>query len=77
MAKSQVRRRKDVGSNFDIALDDSKSNGKTFSGHIDQPFVALTFLLLGTGLIMMFSAGYTDAYYNMHGNATYYIARQG
>ena len=77
MAKAQVRR-KDVGANFDIALDgDSKSSDKTVYGHIDQPFVALTFLLLGTGLITMFSASYSDAYYNLNGNATYYIARQG
>jgi len=77
LAKAQVRR-KEVGANFDIALDEeSKKGAKTTYSRVDQPFVALTFLLLGTGLITMFSASYSDAYFNLGGNATYYIVRQG
>lgn len=43
-------------------------------GPLDLPFLMLTLLLLGIGLIMMFSASYAAALYE--GNATYYITRQ-
>jgi len=44
-------------------------------GQFDYPFFAMVMLLLGTGLIMMFSASYPDSYYS-EGNATYYFVRQ-
>ncbi len=44
-------------------------------GPIDLPFFILTILLLGIGLIMVFSASYASAYYYLN-NATFYIMRQ-
>lgn len=46
-------------------------------GPIDLPFLMLTLLLLGIGLIMMFSASYATAYYDSKmESATYFIQRQ-
>ena len=44
-------------------------------GPIDLPFLMLVLLLLGIGLIMMFSASYATAYYH-NGNPMVYISRQ-
>lgn len=46
-------------------------------GHIDQPLLLLTMLLLGLGLICLFSASYATAYDSQDGNSTYFILRQG
>lgn len=46
-------------------------------GPMDLPFLMLVLLLLGIGLIMMFSASYATAYYdNNVGDPLYYIKRQ-
>ena len=49
-------------------------------GPIDIPFLMLTLLLLAIGVIMVLSASYASAYYDLNketgGNATYYFARQ-
>ncbi|MBO4930169.1 MAG: cell division protein FtsW [Clostridia bacterium] len=44
---------------------------------MDQPLLLLTLLLLGLGLICMFSASYATAYDTQDGNSTYFILRQG
>ena len=44
-------------------------------GPMDLPFLMLVLLLLGIGLIMMFSASYATAYYN-DGDPLIYITRQ-
>lgn len=44
-------------------------------GPIDLIFLVLTILLLGTGLIMVFSASFASAYYHL-GNPSFYIMRQ-
>lgn len=47
-------------------------------GPMDLPFVMLTLLLLGIGLIMMFSASYASAYYDPTVTTPlYYVIRQG
>lgn len=46
-------------------------------GHLDQPLLFLTMLLLGMGLICLFSASYATAYNSFNGNSTYFIYRQG
>ena len=46
-------------------------------GHIDQPLLLLTMLLLCMGLICLFSASYANAYEYQGGNSTYFILRQG
>ena len=46
-------------------------------GHIDQPLLLLTMLLLCMGLICLFSASYANAYAYQDGNSTYFIFRQG
>lgn len=49
-------------------------------GPLDLPFLMLVLLLLGIGLIMMFSASYATAYYDssasVQNNPLYYIKRQ-
>ncbi len=45
-------------------------------GMIDVPFLALVLLLVGIGLLMMFSASYVRAEYEQ-GDATYFFLRQG
>lgn len=49
-------------------------------GPVDVPFLLLTLLLLGIGVIMVLSASYASAYYDLAnetgGNATYYFAKQ-
>lgn len=44
-------------------------------GGIDLTFLILVLLLLTIGLVMLFSASYASAYYNMD-NSFYYISRQ-
>ena len=45
-------------------------------GPLDLPFLMLVLLLSAIGVIMMFSASYADALYNMD-DPTYYFMRQG
>lgn len=45
--------------------------------HLDQPLLMLTLLLLGLGLVCLFSASYATAYENQDGNSMYFIIRQG
>ena len=49
-------------------------------GPVDLPFLMLTMLLVGIGLIMVFSASYASAYYDssasVQNNPLYYIRRQ-
>ena len=44
-------------------------------GAMDLPFLLLVFLLLGVGLLMLFSASFPSAYYEM-GDPAYYLVRQ-
>lgn len=45
-------------------------------GMIDMPFMILTILLVGIGVIMMFSASYASAYATQN-SSTFYFSRQG
>ena len=49
-------------------------------GPVDLPFLLLTLLLLAIGVVMVLSASYARAYYDVEnetgGNATYYFVRQ-
>ena len=45
-------------------------------GMLDMPFLILTILLVGIGVIMMFSASYASAYTTQR-SSTFYFARQG
>ena len=47
------------------------------SGHLDRPLLLLTFLLLGLGLVCLFSASYATSYDTQGGNSMYFILRQG
>lgn len=50
---------------------------KLARGPMDLPFLMLTLMLLGVGLLMMFSASYATAYYDPHvGTPLFYIKRQ-
>jgi len=45
--------------------------------HVDEPFTVLVLLLLAVGLICLFSASYSVAYYYQDGDSTYYALKQG
>ena len=45
-------------------------------GRVDRPFLYLVLLLLAVGLVMLLSASYPSAYYEL-GRPTYYFVRQG
>ena len=45
-------------------------------GSFDVPFLLLVLVILTIGLVMLFSASYTDAYYNRHGDSAFYFKRQ-
>lgn len=45
-------------------------------GKIDVPFFLLVIVILTIGLVMLFSATYTYAYYNYHGDSAYFFKRQ-
>lgn len=45
-------------------------------GPVDLPFFMLTMMLLGVGLIMVFSASYASAYYDVGRDADFYISNQ-
>lgn len=56
----------------------SKKKFKPFSirSGLDMPFFFLVLILLVIGLVMLFSASYPYAYYNMNGNSYYFIKNQ-
>lgn len=53
---------------------------RAFRGPMDIPFLVITLLLLLIGVVMVLSASYASAYYDLNnetgGSATYYFARQ-
>ncbi len=57
-----------------------REQGETGRGSVDIPFTLLTLLLLLIGVIMVLSASYARAYYDLEhetgGNAAYYFVRQ-
>ncbi len=56
----------------DLSVEDQLARGP-----VDLPFLMLTLLLLGVGLIMMFSASYASAYYTSSiDSAFFYISNQ-
>ena len=64
----------------DNVLTDHRGDLSISRGPVDIPFLMLTLLLLGIGVVMVLSASYASAYYDLSketgGNATYYFARQ-
>ncbi len=46
------------------------------TGTMDRPLLLLIFLLVGLGLLCLFSASYATAYDSKDGNSTFYIFRQ-
>ena len=48
---------------------------QSLMGPMDLPFLLLTLLLTGVGLVMVFSASFPSAYYET-GDGTYYFKRQ-
>lgn len=60
---------------------ETKQQGKKRSdfwavGKIDLPFFLLVIIILTLGLVMLFSASYTYAYYNCGGDSAYFFKRQ-
>ncbi len=71
MAKKSLK--KTIGKAV-VQLDEQKK--RNIRGGIDVPFLVLVLVLLGIGLLMLFSASYATAYYENHAS-TYYFFRQG
>lgn len=69
--ESSVRKAQESGARFGAFI-----KRWTLSGTVDAPFMILVFVLLCIGLVMMFSASYTDAYYRKGGDELWYIKRQ-
>ena len=61
---------------MEITLPEKKSRKTERLGPVDAPFLALTLLLLGIGLICLYSASYPLAY-SKYGNSLYFVLRQG
>lgn len=61
-------------------LKDYRQDMTIFRGPVDVPFLMLTLVLLTIGVIMVLSASYASAYYDLFketgGSATYYFTRQ-
>lgn len=61
-------------------LQDHRRDMRIARGPMDIPFLLITLLLLTIGVIMVLSASYASAYYDLNketgGNATYYFTRQ-
>ncbi len=64
----------------DNTLKDHSRDFTIARGPLDIPFLMLTLLLLAIGVVMVLSASYASAFYDLNnetgGNATYYFARQ-
>ena len=57
------------------SLQQNKKHRFWATGGFDIPFLMVVLILLSIGLVMLFSASYTYAYYN-DGDSLYYIKRQ-
>lgn len=64
----------------DATLKDYRGDVRIKRGSVDLPFMMLTLLLLTVGVVVLLSASYASAYYDLNnetgGNATYYFTRQ-
>ncbi len=64
----------------DTVLQDYRRDMSINRGPMDIPFLLIVLLLLGIGVIMVLSASYASAYYDLNNetgsNATYYFTRQ-
>ena len=59
-----------------MAKKNKKTSGQATRGSIDYPYLIIVLLLLGIGLLMVFSSSYASAYYK-NLSSTYYFVRQG
>ena len=66
---------------YDARRLSAQTPSDTKRGPVDVPFAVLTLLLLAIGVVMVLSASYARAYYDLEnetgGNAAYYFIRQG
>ncbi len=66
---------------YDARRLSAQDTPETKRGSVDVPFAVLTLLLLAIGVVMVLSASYARAYYDLEnetgGNAAYYFIRQG
>lgn len=77
MASDVVTRVSTYGS---ARIADNRDDFRTRTGTVDVPFAVITLILLLMGVIMVLSASFARAYYDLEnetgGNATYYFVRQ-
>jgi cell division protein FtsW len=69
-----------IAQNRSVTLRDHSRDLSISRGPVDIPFMLVTLLLLAIGVVMVLSASYASAYYDVSketgGNPTYYFARQ-
>lgn len=76
MANEAVRKQKAAAKRSNAEAKVRKRPDWLAVGSFDLPFFLLVLVILTIGLVMLFSASYTDAYYNRHGDSAYYFKRQ-
>lgn len=75
MADSAVRRQKAPAKKKTKKAEKKRSDFWAV-GKLDVPFLLLVITILTIGLVMLFSASYTYAYYNEDGDSAYFFKRQ-
>ena len=79
MPKSILKARAQAKASAAVAAGQSRVS--RLRGSIDMPFLMLTIVLVAIGLVMLLSASYPSAYYDLKGNTDgdpfYYFTRQG
>lgn len=76
MANSAVRRSKGASARPTPQGKVKKRSDFWAVGKLDVPFLLLVITILTIGLVMLFSASYTYAYYNEDGDSAYFFKRQ-
>ena len=76
MADTAARRRKAAPAGAKHAPEAKRRWDFFALGQLDIPFLLLVITVLTIGLVMLFSASYTYAYYNEGGDSAYYFKRQ-
>ena len=73
--REEAERREQARTSRDRRQRTTQLERQSLMGPMDLPFLLLTLLLTGVGLVMVFSASFPSAYYET-GDGTYYFKRQ-
>ena len=73
--REEAERREQIRISRDRQQRTTQMERQSLMGPMDLPFLLLTLLLTGVGLVMVFSASFPSAYYET-GDGAYYFKRQ-